>query len=488
MSSIKKDINNLNAYLQAYFAGNDAEKPVMSTAEAGSLSSYIELLIKNSGRMSASSKELMETAGSLSSFDVELSHISNTLKEFSLEMADLSESNLAVVEETNANMNQVNADIENTTRTLNKLAEESEYLGDKNNESNRLLGEVDDLKGNLYQDTSELKEKMSQLVELVNGIKDIVESVGSIAVQTNLLALNASIEAARAGEHGKGFAVVADEVRQLADSTKQELSSMKEFVEKISEASMHGKESMERAVESVGQMSEKIDQIGKTVGDNIGMLDKVIESVSEINGSMKSIRSATGDVNAAMEQCSNDAQQLTELTHVIRQSADDSVSFARTISQIDDKISDVTTLMYKGLEEGIAMISNQEFLDILERSKKAHLQWLDLAEHMVNDMKIRPLQLNSHKCAFGHYYHAVTVKNPKILPEWAKLEKLHSDFHGKGQLVITAIQNKNQEKAKEHLEEIRSDSVELIGILDKIAAIVNQISNDGNNVFAVQKN
>lgn len=200
----------------------------------------------------------------------------------------------------------------------------------------------------MYQDTNVLKEKMSQLVELVKGIEDIVESVGGIVGQTNLLALNASIEAARAGEHGRGFAVVAEEVRQLADSTKYELTNMKEFVGKILEASEQGKDSMERAVESVDQMSGKIDQVGKTVGENIGMLNKVISSVNEINDSMQAIRSATDEINAAMEQCSNDAEHLTDLTHIIKRSADDSVTYASKIADIDDKISDVTTELYKG--------------------------------------------------------------------------------------------------------------------------------------------
>lgn len=483
MTGIKKDIQNLTAYLQDYMAGKETQQPVMGNPATKNLAAEIEILLENNGRMSSSSMNLMETASALSAFDVGLSHISNELKDFSSELADLSESNLAVVEETNATMNQVNENIEQTTQTLSLLAEESRYLEDKNNESNQLLNEVGVLKENLYHDTNELKEKMSQLVELVKGIEDIVESVGGIAGQTNLLALNASIEAARAGEHGKGFAVVAEEVRQLADSTKSELTSMKEFVGKIYEASEHGKNSMERAMESVDQMSGKIDQVGKTVGANIGMLDKVISSVNEINGSMQAIRSATGEVNAAMEQCSNDAEHLTGLTQTIKRSADDSVTYASGIADIDDRISDVTTELYKGLDDGIVMISNEEFKGVIEKAKTAHVKWMETAEQMVNDMKVRPLQLNSHKCAFGHYYYAVPVKNPAIASEWGRIEKLHADFHGKGQFVISAIQNGNQERAREYMEEIKASSTELISILNDVSNVVSQLEKEGKNIF-----
>lgn len=485
MAAKKKNIQKLTEYLQAYIAGKNPERPVLETPEEDKLAAEIDILLENNERMTVSSMNLMETASSLSTFDVGLVHISNGLKDFSEEMSELSESNLAVVEETNATMNQVNNHIEQTTQTLSKLAEESHYLENKNNESNTLLNEVGVLKENLYQDTNELKEKMTQLVELVKGIEGIVESVGSIAGQTNLLALNASIEAARAGEQGKGFAVVAEEVRQLADSTKHELANMKEFVGKIYEASEHGKDSMERAVESVEQMSGKIDQVGKTVGENIGMLHNVIVSVDEINGSMQEIRLATSEVNSAMEQCSSDAEHLTDLTHIIKKSADESVTYASGIADIDDKISDVTAELYKGVDDGIAMISNEEFRAIIEKAKMAHVKWLETAEQMVNDMKVRPLQLNSRKCAFGHYYYAVPIKNPLIASQWGEIGKLHADFHGKGQFVTSAILNGNREKAREYMEEIKASSVKLMRMLDEVSKVVDQLTNEGKSIFTI---
>lgn len=485
MAGIKKDIQNLTEYLHNYRTGKKPERPVMVTKEVDKLVEEIEILLKNNGRTTTSSMNLMETASTLSSFDVGLAHISNGLKDFAVEMADLSESNLAVVEETNATMNEVNNNIEQTTQTLGELAEESHYLEDKNNESNTLLNEVDVLKDNLYQDTNELKDKMSQLVELVKGIESIVESVGSIAAQTNLLALNASIEAARAGEHGKGFAVVAEEVRQLADSTKYELTNMKDFVGKIYEASEHGKESMNRAVESVEQMSGKIEQVGKTVGENIEMLNRVINSVNEINVSMQAIKGATGEVNAAMEQCSSDAEHLTDLTHVIEQSADDSVTFASRIEEIDDRISDVTNELYKGVDDGIAMLSNEEFDNIIGKAKAAHISWMETAEQMVDDMKIRPLQLNSRKCAFGHYYYAVPVKNPIIADEWGRIDKLHADFHAKGQYVISAVLSGDGNKARKYMDEIKADSVELLKILNDASKAVEQLTDEGKSIFDV---
>ena len=132
MAGIKKDIHNLTEYLQDYLDGKKPERPVMGTSEAAELAAVIEILLESSGRTTVCSMDLMETASSLSTFDVGLAHISNGLKDFSVEMADLSESNLAVVEETNATMSQVSDNIGQTTQTLSLLAEESHYLEKKN--------------------------------------------------------------------------------------------------------------------------------------------------------------------------------------------------------------------------------------------------------------------------------------------------------------------------------------------------------------------
>ena len=158
----------------------------------------------------------------------------------------MSESNLAVVEQTNATMNQVNDNIISATDTLQFLSEESKELAEKNSESGKMLNEVAQLKESVLTDTHEMSDRIDTLVELVKGIEGIVASVGDIANQTNLLALNASIEAARAGEQGKGFAVVADEVRVLADNTKLQLKEMKDFVDRIYDASTAGQDSTRR--------------------------------------------------------------------------------------------------------------------------------------------------------------------------------------------------------------------------------------------------
>lgn len=149
--------------------------------------------------MADSARRLLETTARLSSFDVEIAHSSQKLVRFAHEMATVSESNLAVVEETTASMNQVNETVASVTETLGRLASESELLASGNHEGLLQVKSINHLKEDVMRHAEEMHGKIDSLVDMSNRIIEVVAGVEQIAQQTNLLALNASIEAARAG-------------------------------------------------------------------------------------------------------------------------------------------------------------------------------------------------------------------------------------------------------------------------------------------------
>lgn len=442
-----------------------------------------DILLENEEKMSAAASGIIETVIAISSFDVGMSHISKQLNSFAEEIALLSQSNLAVVQQTTASMNQVSESIDNSTATLEELADNSVVLAKKNDESVGLLMEVYNLKEDVVRDTNSMNEKIQSLVHLANEVGKIVESVQGIANQTNLLALNAAIEAARAGEHGLGFAVVADEVRSLADDTKKNLAGMSEFMEHIHEAANESRSSLERTIDSTTQMSGKIDHVTKTVKENIEMLKSVTKGVEEVKDSSLDIKTAAGEINSAMEVSSEEAEKLMNMTAAIAEEAAESVAVAKQISKIDDDLGEIVRSMYMGVNNSSHALSNHDIQKIILNAKKAHMEWLKKLEKMVKEMHIYPLQLNSKKCAFGHYYHAIDIRNPEVEKLWNSIENLHNTFHGTGGRVIAAINDHNKELAEKSYKDAVGLSDKLIALLDEINGKLEIMIKENRSIF-----
>lgn len=444
---------------------------------------HFQKLLDNEKLMSESTKQTLNIVSSLSSFDVGMTHISNQLIGFAEEMGELSESNLAIVEQTTASMNQVNESIDVTSETLDNLSRESQLLAKKNDESMDLLKEVQYLKDNVVQDTEIMNQKIQQLVSLTNEIGKIVDSVQAIAEQTNLLALNAAIEAARAGEHGRGFSVVAHEIRNLADDTKEKLNGMRQFVNHIHDATKDSRNSLDRTISSTVQMNEKIESVYETVDKNVTMLNTVVQNVDIVNESMDGIQIAANEINQAMESSSADAERLSQMTNNIHADATQSVEFAKQIAQIDDQLSAIVSHMFKGLKGGTNALTNEELLKIIDSAKDAHKSWIEVLYKIVNESHIYPLQTNSRKCAFGHFYHSIQIDHPVIAEDWKQIDKIHHEFHSIGDYVIDSIKKHDKETAKELYNEAKALSKQMLELLDNISKKVKQLIEHDISIF-----
>lgn len=470
-------------YVEERLKGKEVEEPKVNSHIHSRVLEYFNKLFSNERKMSESTKKLLELNASISDFDVKMADMSYKLIDFADELALLSESNLAVVEQTTASMNEVNSSIVQTTDTLLGVTETSKALLDKNNESLVQLKEINELKENVLNDADVMSQQIGKLTELAKKVSEIVNSVAGIADQTNMLALNASIEAARAGEQGKGFSVVAEEIRKLADDTKRNLEGMREFVASIQEAAEDGQNSMKNTIASTQEMSNKIDTVSSTMEKNVDMLRKTIEDVQFITESASGIRDATNQISQAMESSSSDAEKLSAMTQLIHEDAVKSSQQAKEIGIVDDKLSELVREMMQALQGSTNAISNDEFLKTIEKARTAHGNWMVTLKKIVDEMKLYPLQTNGTKCAFGHFYQAITVDHPSVKNDWDELGKLHMQFHGVGDKVINAVKNEEAENAQEQYNSAKKLSEQIFARLDKISSTVREQSRNGINLF-----
>lgn len=88
-------------------------------------------------------------------------------------------------------------------------------------------------------------------------------------------------------------------------------------------------------------------------------------------------------------------------------------------------------------------------------------------------MKAVPIQLDNHKCSFGHFYYSVEITNPIILSVWNEIGELHHDFHQCGSRVLEEIKKNHESEAKKLLEEISELSKSMFQKIDAILESVH---------------
>lgn len=465
--------------------GKVVENPKVDYPIHKTLFKHFDRLLESEKKMSISSRKMLSSTSALSDFDVKTTYSANKLIDFAKDMSTVSESNLAIVEEITASMNQVNNSINVTSNTMNQLAEASKNLVKKNDESMQQLSEVKILKENVIEDITNMNEQIIQLVSMAEKISEIVNGVEEIAEQTNLLALNASIEAARAGEYGKGFAVVADEIRKLADSTKTNLDDMRIFVNNIHNAATGGRESMDNTMNSTKNMNSKLDVINDTMKENVSLLKETIRDVDQISESMNDIKEATKQINLAMDSSAKDAESLNYMTQEIHADAIQSAENAKQISKLDSELSDIVREMISSLNGGINAISNEELITNLEKAKEAHKNWIVNLKRIVHEMKTYPIQTNSKKCAFGHFYHSINLTHPDVVKDWSAIDKIHHELHNMGIKVVDAVNKKDKSNADNLYLQAEKLSKEVFEHIENIIKAIEKKSKLGVDILKV---
>ncbi len=350
---------------------------------------------------------------------------------------------------------------EELTNTIVGVSEEVAEVYKKIEDCQRELTGIRDLSSQTIQISSEMQTDMDNLLDVINRMSEVIAGIDSISLQTNLLSLNASIEAARAGSAGRGSAVVAAEIRGLAAKTQELNGNMGTFVEEIKSASQKSASSAKETVNALGMMTEKIGTIWS-------LNDESQNHVSKVNDSMGSITAVSEEISSSMAEMEH---QLRDSTDFMRSVSQELKTATEPVVEIEKTLDDSVKQMGVMSEDSFFRLKNSEFAKHIHNAITAHKTWLKTLENIAKKRSIMPLQLDSTKCGFGHFYYAMTPNTPEIRPIWNALGDKHKRFHKYGGEVIQALNNADYPMAEQLCAEAKDFSRELISDMEQILKI-----------------
>ncbi|MBQ3514022.1 MAG: hypothetical protein IJA32_09550 [Lachnospiraceae bacterium] len=232
---------------------------------------------------------------------------------------------------------------------VEKVETTSKDLLDKSMENEKLLN-------NLHVINAQVSDSMTATTDMAKKLSDAVQEIGvtlklisEISTSTNLLALNASIEAARAGEAGKGFAVVATEVGNLANNTQESLKEVETVIERVQNNVKEITEQIEENSSKLNTQNEYFKNVFQSMQDMTKLLHvsvSAINTMGEAHSKQAEVIKKTVSINQDIAQSiRNENEQFASINSMAENNANDTTEVADQANAINNMVDEMSTLL-----------------------------------------------------------------------------------------------------------------------------------------------